>query len=225
MLEGHNELEIDILNCLRLSLDMRLQRRDLKGKLAEKYVDKKYDIDTFDVTLQRKLNHLCVERLLEKDVKGHQQVYYHIPEGKQNEVEHEVLTIMQMKREKTLLDSMSLKDLRELNNIISNQREQIRSLEEDHWLYEETVAELEDWSPIEKHLVQVGPAPLGKEEGEKLTRAQEEWKKRQIGKNVPNCRACGKLMKGCKGATPVMSWVCPEGRGSNGEIQNSATHS
>jgi len=90
-------MEFDILKTLLRSPDCRLQRREIKNNLKEKYISSNnhrgpYDDEkSLDVVLQRKLNKL-LGRYLEKQNLGHQRVYYYIPKARIEEVE-EVLKL------------------------------------------------------------------------------------------------------------------------------------
>lgn len=79
------------------------------------------------------------------------------------------------KRANLSIDGMGV----ETNEKYARALDCIKQLNEDVSYYEERIAELEDWPPIDKHLIQVGPRPISKEEAEELMRLQEEWEKRQ----------------------------------------------
>lgn len=81
-----SELSLDVLAALRQAPNKRLQRRQIQTALSEKYRKKYATNNIFNVTLQRTLNRLVKAKLLEKDDKGHKQVYYYIPRKCQKQI-------------------------------------------------------------------------------------------------------------------------------------------
>lgn len=82
-----DRIELDILTVIINAPEKRMQRRAIRDLLYSKYEKETgYSKDTFEVTLQRKLNRLCTSGYLKKDNIGHQRVFYHIPKRAQKEI-------------------------------------------------------------------------------------------------------------------------------------------
>jgi hypothetical protein len=79
-----DDLGLDVLTCLLFSVNMRLQRKEIRDILHKKYAQ--YDGATFEVLLSRVLDRLLKSGDLKKDNKGHQEVYYYIPKRRQQKV-------------------------------------------------------------------------------------------------------------------------------------------
>lgn len=79
-----NELQWDVLTCLVLSVNMRLQWKELRDSLFKKYP--RYDKESFEVLLSRALGRLLKSGDLKKDDKSHQEVYYYIPKRRQQKI-------------------------------------------------------------------------------------------------------------------------------------------
>jgi hypothetical protein len=79
----------DILAYLSMSVDHRLQWRELNDNLHIRY-EKTYDKETFKTLLNRNLKRLRGEGYVKTDDVGHQQVYYFIPKRKQKKIVEEL---------------------------------------------------------------------------------------------------------------------------------------
>jgi hypothetical protein len=85
MKQGRSDMpQWDVLTCLFLSATMRLQWKELRDNLHEKYAQ--YDKESFEVLLSRALSRLLKSGDLKKDDKSHQEVYYYIPKRRQQKV-------------------------------------------------------------------------------------------------------------------------------------------
>lgn len=80
-------IELGILTVTMSAPERRMQRRAIRDLLYFKYEKETgYSKDTFEVTLQRKLNKLCNLGFLRKDNVGHQKVFYRIQKRRQREI-------------------------------------------------------------------------------------------------------------------------------------------
>jgi hypothetical protein len=79
-----NSLKWDILTCLFFSITMRMQWKDIRDSLQEKY--RQYDTESFEASLSRELGRLIKTGYLKKDDMSHQEVYYYIPKRRQQKV-------------------------------------------------------------------------------------------------------------------------------------------
>lgn len=79
----------DILTALALSVNMRLQWREIRDIVHKKY-EGTYDKETFEVIFSRVLKRLFQEGYVKKDTVGHQEVYYFIPKQRQQEIVDEL---------------------------------------------------------------------------------------------------------------------------------------
>lgn len=75
----------DVLTALTLSVNTRLQWREIRDIVHKKY-EKTYDKETFEVLLNRVLKRLLQSGYVKRDSKGHQEVYYFIPKQCQKEI-------------------------------------------------------------------------------------------------------------------------------------------
>src|SRR3990170_2171957 len=75
----------DVLTALALSVNMRLQWREIRDIVHKRY-EKTYDKETFEVILNRILKRLLQSGYLKRDSKGHQEVYYFIPKKRKQEI-------------------------------------------------------------------------------------------------------------------------------------------
>jgi hypothetical protein len=75
----------DILTCLAISVNARLQWSEIRDNLFKKY-EKFYDKESFEPVLSRFLKRVAQSGYIKKDSVKHQEVYYFIPKGKQKEV-------------------------------------------------------------------------------------------------------------------------------------------
>ena len=75
----------DVLTALALSVNMRLQWREIRDIVHKRY-EKTYDKETFEVILNRVLKRLLQSGYLKRDSKGHQEVYYFIPKKRKQEI-------------------------------------------------------------------------------------------------------------------------------------------
>jgi hypothetical protein len=79
----------DALTALALSVNMRLQWREIRDIVHKRY-EKTYDKETFEVILNRILKRLLQSGYLKRDSKGHQEVYYFIPKKRKQEITEEL---------------------------------------------------------------------------------------------------------------------------------------
>ena len=79
----------DVLTALALSVNMRLQWREIRDVIYNKY-EKTYDKETFEVILSRVIKRLFQSGYVKRDSKGHQEVYYFIPKQRQKEIVDEL---------------------------------------------------------------------------------------------------------------------------------------
>jgi hypothetical protein len=84
--ENFDEIEKDILVTLTKSSDRRLQWRDIFKQTKNKHTE--YTTDSFRVVLSKRLGRLCDNEYLKKDVRGHKEVYYCIPQEKYKQVKY-----------------------------------------------------------------------------------------------------------------------------------------
>ena len=129
-----DDIEIDVLSTLTQNPNHRLQRCNIRNNLTEKY--KKYAEDSFNNILQRKLSHLCSAGLLKKDDVGHQQVYYHIPKEKQQEVNQRLDKEELKTRWVNMVDSAAPEEIKRL-------KAHVRKLERSWRLFAAWVPEVE----------------------------------------------------------------------------------
>lgn len=85
-----DSLEFDIKYLLLNSPQMRSQWRTLRDGLHTNYEKGYKSKNSFGVVLQRRLNSLCSSGDIEKEVKGHQRVFYLIQEQSRKKVEREL---------------------------------------------------------------------------------------------------------------------------------------
>lgn len=83
-------MEYDIKLMLAMSPAMRLQWKEIFYTLYAKYKIKPDTKNSFGVTLHRKLKRLIRSGDLEKEEKGHQQVFYFVPKKRQKKVIEEL---------------------------------------------------------------------------------------------------------------------------------------
>jgi hypothetical protein len=75
----------DILTCLIISDNARLQWFEIRDTLFKKY-EAIYDKESFETVLSRFLKRVAHSGYIKKDSVRHQEVYYYIPKRKQKEV-------------------------------------------------------------------------------------------------------------------------------------------
>jgi hypothetical protein len=78
------EIDADILVVLLEAPNCILQKNTIKKAIETKYVKKKYTTEdaegVFHTVFTRAIKRLCSDELLKKDNRGHQSVFYSIPE-------------------------------------------------------------------------------------------------------------------------------------------------
>ncbi len=110
-----DSIQEDILLTLSEAPKSRLQRKEIRDKVYEKYEDNYGGKDTFNVVLQRKLNDLVYRRhYLEKDNAGHQEVYYYIPPQQKGKI----MDILDRKKTHDFVDTASPEEIGILNEEI-----------------------------------------------------------------------------------------------------------
>lgn len=85
MLTLNNPLEKDVLKAVFNASKMRLQRNKIRDNLHKKY--EKYAEGSFDVVLQRRLNNLCTQGLLQREY-IERKAFYFIPSDAKSEAQH-----------------------------------------------------------------------------------------------------------------------------------------
>lgn len=103
-----DSLEYDIKLVLALSPAMRLQWREIFKTLHPRYKKDYKTKSSFSVTLHRKLRRLIDSGDLEKEEKGHQQVFYFIPKKRQKKVTEEIERACVLRKFDAFWDSFSL---------------------------------------------------------------------------------------------------------------------
>jgi len=83
-------LEWDIKYVLNASPEMRLQWRVIRDGIYKKYKGKYSTKSSFSVILHRQLERLLLSEDIEKEVVGHQEVFYYIPKSRQRKIEEEL---------------------------------------------------------------------------------------------------------------------------------------
>jgi len=101
-------IEYDIKLMLTLSPAKKLRWREILNTLYPKYKKARRTKSSFSVTLNRKLKRLIDSGDLEKEVKGHQQVFYFIPKKRQEKVNVEVERAYVFKNFDSFWDEFSL---------------------------------------------------------------------------------------------------------------------
>ena len=107
-------MEYDIKFMLLSSPAMKLQWKEIFKTLYAKYKKEHKTKSSFSVTLHRKLKGLISVGDLEKEVKGHQQVFYFIPEKRKKEVIEEIEKSAVLKKFDAFLDSFSSEQRKKL---------------------------------------------------------------------------------------------------------------
>jgi hypothetical protein len=113
MLTINNPLETDILVVLMNASQRRLQRHKIRDKLRSKYLKTRYARGSFDVVLQRSLNHLCILGALQKDYVA-RAVFYFIPNSEKGKVKL-FLYKQGLKKE---IDQMSPEEIQKLKKTL-----------------------------------------------------------------------------------------------------------
>jgi hypothetical protein len=80
----NDSLQWDVLTCLFLAPNMRLQWKELRDSLHKKYGQ--YDKESFETIFARALSRLIKAGDLKKDDKSHQEVFYYIPKRRQQKI-------------------------------------------------------------------------------------------------------------------------------------------
>lgn len=101
-------MEYDIKLMLVLSPGMRLQWKEIFNPLYSKYEKEHKTKNSFSVTLHRKLGNLIHCGDLEKEEKGHQQVFYFVPKKHQKRVVEELERAYVFKKFDEFWDAFSL---------------------------------------------------------------------------------------------------------------------
>jgi hypothetical protein len=76
----NSSVDLDVLAVLLEAPNCLLQWKEIKKQLQSKYVPKLMGDGSFDVSINRSLARLTSQVLLKKDDRGHQSVFYSIPE-------------------------------------------------------------------------------------------------------------------------------------------------
>jgi hypothetical protein len=107
-------MEYDIKLMLAMSPAMRLQWKEIFNTLYAKYKNKHKTPNSFGVTLHRKLEKLIRSSDLEKEEKGHQQVFYFIPKKRQEKVIEELERAYIFKKFDDFWDMFSLEQRKKI---------------------------------------------------------------------------------------------------------------
>lgn len=113
MLRVNDELERDILVVLLNVSKNRLQRKEIRDQLKPKYVPNFYGKGSFDVVLQRKLDRLCISRLLDKEYDARASFYY-IP----NKAKDKIKFLLEKQEIKKKIDQMTPQEIQEFIKFI-----------------------------------------------------------------------------------------------------------
>ncbi len=109
-----DSMEYDIKFMLASSPVMRLQWKVIFNTLYSKYKNEYTTKNSFSVTLYRKLKGLIKQGDLEKDEKGHQQVFYLIPNERARKVIEEIEKVTIHKKLDAFWESFSLEQRKRL---------------------------------------------------------------------------------------------------------------
>lgn len=107
-------MEYDIKLMLAMSPAMRLQWKEIFNTLYARYKNKHKTKNSFSVTLHRKLAELIRSSDLEKEEKGHQQVFYFVPKKRQKKVIEELERNYVFKKFDDFWDKLSLDQRKEI---------------------------------------------------------------------------------------------------------------
>jgi hypothetical protein len=107
-------MEFDIKLMLILSPARKLQWKEIFNPLYRKHKEKYRTKNSFSVTLYRKLKAIVDSGDLEKEEKGHQQVFYSIPKTRQKKVMEEIEKAEVLKKFDAFWDSFSSEQRKKL---------------------------------------------------------------------------------------------------------------
>jgi hypothetical protein len=89
----NSSVDLDVLAVLLEAPNCTLRCTEIKKKLRSKYVPKLMGDGYFLLNISRSLARLTLQGLVKRDDRGHQQVFYMIPEQKRNTLEEEMQKI------------------------------------------------------------------------------------------------------------------------------------
>ena len=133
----------DILTCLAISVNTRLQWSEIRDSLYKKY-EKIYDKKSFETVLSRFLKRVAQSGYIKKDNVKHQEVYYFIPKGKQKEVVEKLDRRFMHKKLDEYWDTLSSEQRKKaVENILFQQKMLVQS---EKFMIKEFVFGLKDYS-------------------------------------------------------------------------------
>jgi hypothetical protein len=89
----NSSVDLDVLAALLEAPNCTLRWKEIKKQLRSKYVPKLMGDGYFLLSINRILVRLTLQGLLKRDDRGHQQVFYMIPEQKRNDLKEEMQKI------------------------------------------------------------------------------------------------------------------------------------